>query len=37
VKDVEELLKRALEERAWEKRIIIETGEQFDGFPNFET
>jgi hypothetical protein len=30
------LLKRALEERAWEERIVRSTGERFPGFPSFE-
>jgi len=35
-KAVPGLLKLVLRERAWEKRIIVETGEEFPGFPNFE-
>lgn len=35
-KAVPGLLKLVLENRAWEKRIIVETGEEFEGFPNFE-
>lgn len=35
-KAVPALLKRVLEERAWEGRIIIETGEEFEGFPTLE-
>src|SRR5437899_4682058 len=30
------LLRHVLELRAWKKRIIVETGEEFSGFPNFE-
>ena len=29
------LLERVLEQRAWEERIVIETGERFPGFPSF--
>ena len=35
-KAVPGLLKLVLENRAWEKRIIVETGEEFPGFSNFE-
>lgn len=35
-KAVPGLLKLVLENRAWEKRIIVETGEEFPGFPTFE-
>lgn len=35
-KAVPGLLKLVLENRAWEQRIIVETGEEFPGFPNFE-
>src|SRR5260221_14481372 len=35
-KTVPGLLKRVIEERAWEGRLIVETGEEFDGFKNFE-
>ena len=35
-KAVPGLLKLVLENRAWEKRIIVETGEEFPGFYNFE-
>src|SRR5712691_5068549 len=37
LKTVPGLLKLVLKERAWERRIIVETGEEFDGFPSFET
>jgi hypothetical protein len=29
------LLQRVLEQRAWEERIVIETGEHLDAFPSF--
>jgi len=29
-------LKLVLENRAWERRIIVETGEEFEGFTSFE-
>jgi len=35
-KAVPGLLKLVLENRAWERRIIVETGEEFEGFPSFE-
>ncbi len=35
-KTVPGLLKLVLKERAWEKRLIVETGEEFVGFPSFE-
>lgn len=35
-KAVPGLLKLVLENRAWEKRIIVETGEEFPGFPSLE-
>ncbi len=35
-KAVPGLLKLVLRERAWEKRIIVETGEEFGGFRSFE-
>lgn len=35
-KAVPGLLKRALEERAWERRLIVETGEEFEGFRSLE-
>lgn len=30
------LLRRVIEEKAWENRLIIETGEEFEGFLTFE-
>lgn len=33
---VPELLRAAILERAWEKRVIVETGEVFEGFPSFD-
>lgn len=30
------LLRHVLEIRAWERRVIVETGEEFPGFSNFE-
>src|SRR4051794_7842693 len=31
------LLRHVLEIHAWEKRVIVETGEEFPGFPSFES
>jgi hypothetical protein len=35
-KAVPGLLKRAIEQQAWGKRLIVETGEEFDGFRTLE-
>src|SRR5450755_616046 len=35
-KTVPGLLKRVLEERAWERRLIVQTGEEFEGFRTLE-
>lgn len=36
LKNVAGLLRRALDKHVWKERIIVETGEKFEGFPNFE-
>ena len=36
LKAVPGLLRRVLEERAWERRIVIPTGEDFQGHPTLE-